>query len=254
MPLLRASAGSTDPVAQIACAARLGFAGVTDNLLKLRAPPVRRDMRLALRDHGLAMGSFVHDPPGASTCYWGQRMADIEGALATTWSVAADIGGGIVNLIVLDGGGPRDDQLGHATDNLAIAARMAAERGVMLALESISRARVPHALDVKVTALARLVRTIGSPALGLILDSCHCDCNGEDMAGAIVRHVDILAGVQFADMPGRVEPGAGKIDFKPIMSALDMIGWKGLIETEFMPAANGSAGERAALDALTRLP
>ena len=73
------------------------------------------------------------------------------------------------------------------------------------------------------------------------------------MADAIIAQADILAGVQLADMPGRVEPGAGTMDFAPILAALRAIGWKGLVEAEFMPSTPGPAGERAALAALRAL-
>ena len=63
------------------------------------------------------------------------------------------------------------------------------------------------------------------------------------MAAAILMHRDVLAAVQLADMPERVEPGAGTIDFAPIMAALRAIGWRGLVEAEFMPATPGRTGK-----------
>ncbi|GGC03586.1 hypothetical protein GCM10011494_22580 [Novosphingobium endophyticum] len=73
------------------------------------------------------------------------------------------------------------------------------------------------------------------------------------MAAAILAHADVLAGVQIADMPGRVEPGAGAIAFAPVMAALARIGRKGLVEAEFNPARAGCEGEQEALAALRRL-
>ena len=87
----------------------------------------------------------------------------------------------------------------------------------------------------------------------MILDSCHCHCAGDDMAGAILAHADILAAVQLADMPRRVEPGAGAIDFAPILAALRAIEWTRLVEAEFMPSTPGLVGECAALAALRAL-
>lgn len=52
------------------------------------------------------------------------------------------------------------------------------------------------------------------------------------------------------DMPGRVQPGAGVIDFAPMMAALRHIGWKGLVEAELMPQRQGVEGEAAAVAAL----
>lgn len=250
-PLLMASAGSIDPVAQIACAARLGFAGVTDNSLKGRPVAVQRAMGASLKAHQLAMGSFTHnvlasEPP----FFWGAPIADMGVAMADTLAAADRVGGGCINAILLDSGAPVAEQLARAADNLALATALATAEGMALAVEVASRTRVALALVERVTDIAAIARAAGA---GLILDSCHCHCAGEDMAAAIVAQADILAGVQLADMPGRVEPGAGGIAFAPIMAALRAIGWKGLVEAELMPAKPGVQGEAQAVAALMAL-
>ena len=248
LPLLAATAGSIDPVAQIECAARLGFAGITDNGLKLRPPMVQQAMGMALRDHGMAMGSFTHNPLGLEPpFFWGAAIADMEAAMAPGLAAAERIGGGCINMILLDCGAPQAEQLARATDNFANATTLARERGVALAIEVVSRARVPQVLVEHVDAVAAMARSAG---VGLILDSCHCHCSGEDMAAMILAHADILAAVQIADMPGRVQPGAGVIEFAPIMAALRRIGWTGLVEAEFMPKVKGVEGEATAIAAL----
>ncbi|AEG51182.1 Xylose isomerase domain-containing protein TIM barrel [Sphingobium chlorophenolicum L-1] len=250
-PLLAATAGSVDPVAQIDCAARLGFAGITDNGLKARAPEVQQRIGLALRDHGMEMGSFTHDMPGVEPpFFWGAPVSDMEAAMAASLAAAEHVGGGCINAILLDCGAPLAEQLARAVDNLAAAATLAAERGVALAVEMVSRERVPLALMEGVTGVAAIARSAG---VGLILDSCHCHCAGDDMAAAILAQADILRAVQIADMPGRVEPGAGVIDFVPIMAALRRIGWGGLVEAELMPREPGVEGEAAAVAALRAL-
>ncbi|SCW60790.1 hydroxypyruvate isomerase [Sphingobium faniae] len=249
--LLAATAGSADPVAQIESAARLGFAGITDNCLKARAPEVQRHMGHALKAHGLEMGTFTHhilaaEPP----FFWGAPVADMDAAMAGSLAAAERIGGGCINVILLDCGAPLAEQLARAADNLAAAMALAVAHGVKLAVETVSRARVPLVLVERVGEVAAVARAAGA---GLILDSCHCHCTGEDMAAAIMAHADMLAAVQIADMPGRIEPGAGMIDFAPIMTALRAIGWRGLVEAELMPARPGVGGEAAAVSALRDL-
>jgi len=250
-PLLAASAGSADPVAQIACAARLGFAGVTDNGLKLRDAQTQRLMGEALRTHGLEMGTFTFNALGGEAPFhWGSAIPDVEGAMADLLAAAAHVGGGCINAILLDDGSAPADQIARATDNLARAVRIAAREGVGFAVEASSRARVPGSLIPTARETAVLVRAAGTR---LILDSCHCHCSGEDMGALIQANGDILAAVQLADMPGRVEPGAGEIDFGPIMAALEAIGWHGLVEGEFDAARSGADGEGDAVAALGRL-
>lgn len=250
-PLLAATAGAVDPVAQIACAARLGFAGVTDNCLKARTAAVRRRMGEALRIYGLEMGTFTHnvlafEPP----FFWGAPIADMEAALARSLDAAADVGGGCVNVILLDCGAPLADQLSRATENLAAAAELATTHGVRIAVEAISGARVPMALIERASQVAAVARASG---IGLILDACHSHCAGGDIAEDIMAQADLLAAVQIADMPGRIEPGAGTVDFAPMLTALRTIGWKGLIEAELTPSRPGATGESAAVRALAAL-
>lgn len=247
-PMLAATAGSADPIAQIACAARLGFAGIFDNCLKARSPTMQRHMGEALREHGLAMGTFTHNPMAfEQPFFWGEPIADVKAAITGSLDAAVQVGGGCVNVILLDCGAPFTDQLERATNNLAAAAELAAERGVRIALEAVSRARVPLALIERASDVAAVARAAG---VGLILDACHSHCVGDDMAAQIVTNAEILAAVQIADMPERVEPGAGDIDFAPILAALRAVGWTGLIEAEFTPSRPGVAGEAKAVAAL----
>ncbi|QEH78288.1 TIM barrel protein [Sphingomonas sp. C8-2] len=245
-PLLE---GGIDPIAQIERAHALGFAGITDNGLMLRPPEVQRRMGERLRALGMEMGSFTHDPPGERPrFFWGASQPDLDAALAPTFAAAERVGG-VVNLVLLDTGAPRADQLARATDNLGRAAMLARERGIRLALEPVSRIRVPLALVEHMAEAAAIVVRIDDAAFGLILDSCHMALGGEDIAAAILAQADRLRVVQIADMPGRVEPGAGELDFASILAALDRIGWQGMLEVEFDPLGD----EPAMLGALARL-
>ena len=208
-------------------------------------------IRRALRDHGMEMGSFTQNPLGLEPpFFWGAGIKDLEAAMMASLAAAERVGGGCINMILLDCGMSRAEQLARATENFARAATLARERGVSLAIEVASRARVPQVLVERADEVAAVARSAG---VGLILDSCHCHCAGEDMAALILAQADILAAVQIADMPGRVQPGAGVIEFAPIMAALRQIGWRGLVEAELMPKAGGVEGEAAAVAALRAL-
>ena len=251
-PQFAASAGSIDPVVQIEHVAALGFAGVTDNGLKLRSPDVQQRMGEALARTGLAMGTFVHSPPGRSPYPWTRAGVAVDVDMAESIAAAKRVGGGTINVILCDTGGPREAQLATARDNLARPARIAAQAGLAIGLEPANVARVPRALVEEADEAAAIVRTVGHPALRLILDSCHVHLSGDDMADAVRRHADLLIAVQIADMPGRVEPGAGALDMAGIAAALDAIGWQGLVEAEFLPSRPSPDGEAAVLVGLDR--
>ena len=126
-------------------------------------------------------------------------------------------------------------------------------RGGALVLEAASPQRLPGALLQRAADAAAMVASIGHPALGLLLDTCHMALAGEDAAALARRHAAALACVQIADMPGRVEPGAGELNFGPLLQALDAIGYAGFIEAEFFASRPGVEGEQAVVEALRAL-
>ena len=62
-----------------------------------------------------------------------------------------------------------------------------------------------------------------------------------------------IAVVQLADLPGRVEPGGGSLDFADLLSALKRHDYKGPVELEHVHSAPGEVGERASLLRLAML-
>ncbi|GGC03590.1 hypothetical protein GCM10011494_22590 [Novosphingobium endophyticum] len=64
-------------------------------------------MGKALRDHGLAMGSFTHAMPGREPpFFWGSPISDVGAALHETLAAAERVEGGLINVILLDSGAP----------------------------------------------------------------------------------------------------------------------------------------------------
>ena len=60
------------------------------------------------------------------------------------------------------------------------------------------------------------------------------------MEGNLVRRmeniIDRIGHIQFADNPGRNEPGTGEINFDFIFKRLDEMGWNGLLGAEYIPS------------------
>lgn len=237
---------------QINFLADLGFAGVTDNGLKLRSPATQARMGQALARHAMLMGTFTHSPPGTKAFPWTSREVDVGPQMMETIAAAHRVGGGTINVMLSDGGGPREMQIEAAKRNLARAAELVARERLTIGLEPVSSRRVPSALVQNSDEAGAIIDAVGHPSLGLVLDSCHVSLAGADMAEHLTRYAPILIGVQIADMPGRVEPGAGQLDMKGMADALVAIGWNGLVEAEFFSSRGGRDGEAAALRALRR--
>jgi protein FrlC len=82
----------------------------------------------------------------------------------------------------------------------------------------------------------RMVREIGDPQLGILLDTGHLHVNGEDLAEGVAKLGPLLGHVDFDDNDGAADahlaPGAGTIDFAPFVAALKGADYRGFIAAE----------------------
>jgi len=56
-----------------------------------------------------------------------------------------------------------------------------------------------------------------------------------DVSAIISRLGDQIGHIQFADVPGRGEPGTGELDFKSIFYAIEYSSYKGWVGAEYKP-------------------
>jgi hydroxypyruvate isomerase len=128
-------------------------------------------------------------------------------------------------------------------ESLASAASFFAREGITTLVEPINSIDFPgYFLDSLGEAL-RLIRKTGSADIRLIFDVYHLVMMGEDPTGAFRRAHELVGHVQFADHPGRHEPGSGSLDFAAILSAMRDLDYRGSAGLEYIPT-------RAATDPL----
>ncbi len=206
----------------------------------------RRDvsrMADALKTHGIGVSAVVVDPQAdiADRGTHKEWLVNVKDSA----QVAAYLGSPI--LVATAGkrlvGGPDDaEQLDVATEALRTAASIAAEEGVVMALEPLNE-RVDHPgtlLTSSLTAL-ELVKQVGSPALGILLDIYHSHVMGEDVAAMVNELGRHIAHIQVADDPGRHEPGTGRIPWGAALMALDKAGYAGSLGLEYKPTMPSAA-------------
>jgi hydroxypyruvate isomerase len=257
-PLLRHMAGSGDAVSQIALLAELGFVGVSDNYLTLRSVEEQQRIGEALARHGLAMGSFVHDPLRWNEPTWSVDDAEGRAALSTAIdiSLAAAKRCGSTTINCITGRNPDQllaNQYTQMAENLRWQGDRALSAGVTLCVEATHPSFAPGLLIEKWRDACALVCTVDHPAVLMNLDIGHVALHGDDVIAAIEGAAPWLGMVQAADVPGRVEPGAGHLDWTVIAAALGRAGYRGLVELELEPAGQGEIGERAMLTRLADL-
>jgi hydroxypyruvate isomerase len=90
--------------------------------------------------------------------------------------------------------------------------------------------------------LAATLLAATDPRVGLQFDVYHAAMLGLDPAQAFMRHLPRIRHVQFADSPGRHEPGTGSLDFGGIFRTIRGSGYAGWVGAEYHPAGITTAG------------
>ncbi|OCC25485.1 hypothetical protein MB02_02275 [Croceicoccus estronivorus] len=247
-PLFAHSARSRAPLDQLDYLAETGFAGAFDVFLKLRSAEEQTELGARMADLGLSAGTFNNDLAHWDQPLWSRDDAEakelIRASIESSTAAAGRVGGGMAVCVTgIDSDCPRETQIETMIANLRAVATLAGDAGLMLMIEPVAPQWIPGLLVDNLADGAAIVRAVDSPAVRLLFDVGHLAMMGEEIVPAMVAHWDIIGGIQVADVPGRVEPGAGELDWEPIFSAIADHGYTGLVEIELLTAEDSAAGE-----------
>ena len=129
-------------------------------------------------------------------------------------------------------------------NNLRDAAREAALADIVINLEPINTQDVPGYLVSNTTDAIRIMDAVGATNLMLQYDCYHMQImeggGAVALAATIERLLPRIGHLQFADTPGRHEPGTGTIDYAHLFALIDQIGEKytGWLSAEYWPSAD----------------
>jgi hydroxypyruvate isomerase len=126
-------------------------------------------------------------------------------------------------------------------DNLAFAAEACDAAGIHLGIEAINPIDIPGFFLTTTRQGLAVLDAVGHPGLTLQYDIYHMQITEGDLARTLTRHRDRIGHVQFADTPGRHEPGTGEINLPFLFSHLDAIGYTGWVGAEYRPRTETSA-------------
>lgn len=258
-PLFRESVGSLDPEAHIAYAAELGFAGVQYALARSRPVEEQERAARALSRYGLETGCVLYAGRDTFTApLWGMALNDartvLEAELAGAFEAAKRVNSRYVAVISgADPKRPLGEQRAAMADSLRWAAPLAECAGVTLLLEAINSRNVPNLLLHHIGDALDMVKAVDSPAVRLIFDTGHVQAMDGDLLAHLDACWDTTAIVQIADNPGRLEPGAGEINFATILGHLHRRGFAGLVELEHHWSAPGREVEQRGIEYLRRV-
>lgn len=142
----------------------------------------------------------------------------------------------------LAGGVEREQALALLAEHLGQAAEAFAGRGIPLLMEAINLHDMPGFLLNTPQHLLDMLARVGHPNLAAQLDFYHMARMGLDLAECVRQLQGHIGHVQFADAPGRGEPGSGELDFAPALAALRAQGYDGWLGAEYRPQGVTAAG------------
>lgn len=129
----------------------------------------------------------------------------------------------------------REAALDTLARNLEKAAAAFADIDVCLVCEAVNRHDMPGFLLGSSAELLEMLDRVGHPNLSAQLDLYHLMRMGESLAESIALLEGRIGHVQFADAPGRGEPGTGNLDFHQAFDALYQHGYRGWLAAEYRP-------------------
>lgn len=141
-----------------------------------------------------------------------------------------------------------EEATGRFLDGLASVAGQALERGVTILVEAL-----PAVQSDVVTSLeqaAAIVERIGSPAIRTMFDTHNAVDEKEPHAALVERYFNLIRHVHVNEMDGK-HPGAGGYDFKPVLAALNRLGYDGWVSVEAFDFSFGA--ERIARESIQYL-
>jgi hydroxypyruvate isomerase len=203
-------------------------------------------LEAAVRNLGLVVVLFNQDVPVWDSANRGYlvdraRRGEFQRTLDQALELCRRLG--VAKLMLPAGvglaGAAREEQLACMLENLRLAAPPAADAGVMLTIEVLNPTDNPGYFLTSLEEARQVVEGLNHPAVRLQLDTYHLGQLGYDPAGEIRRHAAWIGHIQFADYPGRHEPGSGELDFVGIRAAVDAIGYAGFIGLEYIPLQAG---------------
>jgi hydroxypyruvate isomerase len=258
-PLFPASAGSSDPLAQMDFAASIGFAGIQDPWFAARPPATQAAIAARLRERGLVAGCLVCGAPAdVRTPLWtcvdiaGRR--GLEAKLDEAVEAARRLGSRqIVALTGFDADSPRQSQIDRFVSNLAWAASRVADEGLTLCLEPTNARTLPGMLLNHFQEGCEITRAVGRPSVRMIYDTAHVQSMDGDLLGNLERAFNLIEIVQIANHPGRTEPEIGEANLATVIEKVHACGYSGLVELEHVWSKGGLEAEQRGLDWLRRI-
>ena len=133
-----------------------------------------------------------------------------------------------------------DDYLACFKNNLRYACTTFAKLGITTVFEAINTYDMPGFIVNSSQQMLAIAQELALANLGLQYDIYHLSRMGEDCALFLQQHSDKIAHIQFADVPGRGQPGSGQLNFKQLFAIINHSDYSGWLGAEYRPSQKTS--------------
>lgn len=124
-------------------------------------------------------------------------------------------------------------------------ARYAASRleasGLKLLIEPINRLDRPRFVLSGLEEADMLLEDVDHPNLALQYDVYHMRADDEDWLAGLMERLGHVGHIQFADFPGRHEPGSGDMELSALFNMLPYLPYDGWVGAEYIPGSTTAA-------------
>jgi len=134
----------------------------------------------------------------------------------------------------------KQDYLKTFKENLCFAAEAFAPLGIKTVFEAVNSHDMPGFIIHNGQQMLGILDQLNLPMLFMQYDIYHMQMMGDKPDEFIARYADKIGHIQFADCPGRGQPGTGQINFEHIFSVIEKSAYSGWVGAEYKPVGTTS--------------
>ena len=134
----------------------------------------------------------------------------------------------------------KQDYLEIFKENLCFAANAFAPLGIKTVFEAVNSHDMPGFIIHNGQQMLGILDQLTQPKLYMQYDIYHMQMMGEKPDEFIAKYADKIGHIQFADCPGRGQPGTGQINFEHVFSVIENSTYSGWVGAEYKPVGTTS--------------
>jgi hydroxypyruvate isomerase len=130
----------------------------------------------------------------------------------------------------------REECLRTLEANLRYTADTFQRTGITTVIEAINTIDMPRFLLHSVADMKVMCERVSHSGLKMQFDCYHMTRMGENIEQCLRDNIDAIGHIQFADVPGRHEPGTGTMNYPALFNLLRELPYNGWIGAEYRPS------------------